>query len=53
MQTVPLPAWYRPSWVPVSKLSDEFAELFGSLGEYFGWYGLGGKVEMDKVYCPG
>ena len=38
---------------PVSKLSDEFAELFGSLGEFFGWYGLGGKIEMDKVYCPG
>ena len=38
---------------PVSALSDVFAEQFGSIAEYFGWYGLGGKLEMGKVYCPG
>ena len=38
---------------PVTQVSDELAAIFGGLGEYFGWYGLGEKVEMGEVYCPG
>ena len=33
--------------------SERVGELIGRLAEFFGFFGLGGEVEMDKVYCKG
>ncbi len=31
--------------------TERVSEIIGRLAEFVGWHGLGGEVEMDKVYC--